>query len=336
MTGVPVTARAAGLSVTAGAPRTAASPAVPVPTPTADGAVSTTATEAPAQAADLIDRRQLQFSLLLPVYRADDASFLRRAFDSATFEQTRRPDEVVIVRDGPVGPELDAELDAIQQRSCVPVAVVNLDSNVGLARALSAGLQACRYDVVARADADDISLPQRFQNQLPLIEAGADLVGSSLLEFDGDENVTGTARIMPTDPAEIARYARFADPFNHPTVVYRRAAVAAVGGYQDLHLMEDYLLFVRMIAGGANVRNVAEPLVKYRVGAGAYHRRGGRRLLRAELSLQRALRRDRFTTRAQYLRNVVVRGGYRLVPVGLRRWAYRSLLLSRRLPGLAR
>jgi glycosyltransferase involved in cell wall biosynthesis len=286
----------------------------------------------PASAAG--ETRHLPFTLLLPVYRGDDAAFLRRAFDSATAEQTRRPDEAVVVQDGPVGPDLQAELASIEQRSCVPVTIIRLEQNVGLARALSAGLLACRYDVVARADADDVSLPHRFEVQLPLVEAGADLVGSSLVEFDGDEHVVGTARLMPTEPDEIARYARFADPFNHPTVVYRRQAVAAVGGYQDLHLMEDYLLFARMIADGAAVRNVAEPLVKYRVGAGAYRRRGGRRLLRAELSLQRILHREAFTTRGQYLRNVLVRGGYRLVPVALRRWAYRSLLLTRRLPGV--
>ena len=282
----------------------------------------------------------LPFSLLLPVYRGDHAAFLRRAYDSATIEQTRRPDEVVIVQDGPVGAELQAELADIGRRSCVPVRVIALPENRGLACALTEGLAACRHDVVARADADDISMPHRFATQLPLVESGADLVGSSLVEFDGDESVTGVVRVMPTEPDEIARRARFADPFNHPTVVYRRDAVQAAGGYQDLRLMEDYLLFARMIERGAVARNVAEPLLKYRVGAGAYDRRGGAQLLRSELELQRIMRREGFTTGIQYARNVLIRGGYRLVPVPLRRWAYRSLVVSRRgqgrSPGAAR
>ena len=121
----------------------------------------------------------------------------------------------------------------------------------------------------------------------------------------------------------------FRDPFNHPTVVYRKSAVLAAGGYTDLALMEDYLLFGRMVQAGARPANLAEPLVCYRVGAGAYARRGGRRLLRSELALQRRFRQLGITTRGQYLRNVAVRGGYRLVPEVVRRTAYRALIANR-------
>jgi hypothetical protein len=93
--------------------------------------------------------------------------------------------------------------------------------------------------------------------------------------------------------------------------------------------MEDYLLFTRMVEGGARPANLAEPLVCYRVGAGAYARRGGRQLLRSELALQRRFRDLGITTRSQHARNVVVRGGYRLVPESLRRVAYRALIANR-------
>lgn len=268
-----------------------------------------------------------QFSVLLPVYAGDQAPFLARAFASATVDQELQPDEVVIVQDGPVGAEVAAELRAISEDP--RVRLVRLERNVGLARALEEGLARCSHEIVARVDADDVSLPARFATQVPLVAGGLDLVGSALREFEADEAHPGALRVLPTQQAEIARYARFADPFNHPTVVYRREAVRRAGGYEDLPLMEDYLLFARMIGTGARVANVAEPLVLYRTGAGAYARRGGRTLLASELELQRRLRADGFTTRAQHLRNVVVRGGYRLVPVGLRRWAYRTLLLGR-------
>jgi hypothetical protein len=94
-------------------------------------------------------------------------------------------------------------------------------------------------------------------------------------------------------------------------------------------LMEDYLLFTRMVEAGARPANIAEPLVCYRVGAGAYARRGGRRLLRSELLLQRRFRQLGITSRAQFVRNVAVRGGYRLVPESLRRRAYRALIANR-------
>ena len=92
--------------------------------------------------------------------------------------------------------------------------------------------------------------------------------------------------------------------------------------------MEDYLLFARMLAAGAKPANVAEPLVCYRIGAGAYARRGGLALLRSELALQRRFREQGITSRAEFVRNVAVRGGYRLVPQQIRKVAYRRLIAS--------
>ncbi|WP_040424711.1 glycosyltransferase [Agromyces subbeticus] len=266
------------------------------------------------------------FTLLMPVYRGDDAAHFTKAFTSSVTAQARRPDEVVLVQDGPVGEALDAAIGAAIESSPVPVVHHRIPENVGLARALTEGLEHGSHDIVARMDADDISLPERFAKQLPLIEDGLELVGTGMLEFLDDVGSIVGRRVPRTDPVEIARYARFHDPFSHPTVVYRRSAVDRAGGYQPLGLMEDYWLFARMIAAGASVGNLAEPLVMYRVGAGAYARRGGSEQWRSELALQRAMRGIRFTTRTEFLRNVGVRGLYRFVPEPIRRIAYRRFI----------
>ncbi|GAA2036462.1 glycosyltransferase [Pseudokineococcus marinus] len=270
----------------------------------------------------------LPFSLLLPYYRADRADLLRRAFTSAVHDQHRRPDEVVLVQDGPVDAALATAVDALVAGSPVPVRVVRRPVNGGLAAALRDGLAACRHDVVARMDADDVCLPERFARQLPLLEAGADLVGSGLAELEGtaegEERVVAR-RTPPLDHAAITARARFHSPFNHPTVVYRRSAVDAAGGYRDLPLLEDYWLFARMVAAGARTANVPDPLVLYRVDAGSYARRGGARLALAELRLQRELLHEGFTGPLVFARNVAVRGGYRFLPEAVRRRGYRAV-----------
>jgi glycosyltransferase involved in cell wall biosynthesis len=266
------------------------------------------------------------FSLLLPVHASDQADFVRLAFRSAVHEQTLRPDHVVMVRDGPVPEPLADVIEELRSTSPVPVTFVPLEHNLGLGPALDAGLAASPHDVVARMDSDDVAMPRRFEVQLPLIAQGADIVGAGLLEFGRDTDDVDGQRTPPSDPADIVRYARIHDPFNHPTVVYRRAAVLAAGGYGDLPLMEDYWLFARMLANGARPANVPEPLVYYRVGEGAYQRRGGKVLLRSELALQRRLRDEGFISSAQYVRNVAIRGGYRLLPWWVRRAAYRLVV----------
>ena len=265
------------------------------------------------------------FSVLLPVYAGDTASFFRRAITSVTADQTLRPDELVIVVDGPVGADTREVLDAAgagQITGRVPVTIVALPANVGLARALIRGLEACASPIVARADADDISLPQRFERQVPMVAGGIDLVSSAIAEFHDNENKPELVRAYPTGHDEISALARFRDPFNHPAVVYRRDAIDAADGYQHLEKMEDYWLFVRMIHTGATVANVAEPLVLYRIGAGAYERRGGWTLLRSELRLQAWMLRSGFTTVGQFGRNVAVRGLWRFVPTSLRQQIY--------------
>jgi glycosyltransferase involved in cell wall biosynthesis len=271
------------------------------------------------------------FTLLVSVYDGDRPDYIQRALRSAVDDQTVPPDQVVIVRDGPVRAELADCLADLTATCQVPVTFVPLERNGGLGPALDRGLAASWHDVIARMDADDVAMPQRFEVQLPLM-ADADIVGSGLLEFVGDTDDVVGQRVPPLEPGQIARYARVHDPFNHPTVVYRRSAVLAAGGYGDLPLMEDYALFARMLQSGARARNVTEPLVFYRVGATAFKRRGGTGLLRSELRLQREFLRTGFTSRAEFARNVLVRGGYRLVPWQVRRAVYRVLVsaLSKR------
>jgi glycosyltransferase involved in cell wall biosynthesis len=265
------------------------------------------------------------FSVLLPVYRGDRAERFRAAFASTALQQTLPPDEVVIVRDGPVGPELAAALDEVRSTPSPRVVVVELEENVGLAAALSAGLAACGNDVVARMDADDESMPTRFERQIAELERrGLDLLGGGMFEVAGsDAHVVGR-RIPPVGHEEIVRVSSLRSPFNHPTIVFRKAAVEAVGGYVEAGKMEDYWLFARLLHAGAAVDNLPDPVLRYRVDEGAYERRGGIEQFRTELGLQRMLRAEGYLTTPQFVRNVMIRGTYRLLPPGLRRPLYRK------------
>ncbi|MBL3687821.1 glycosyltransferase [Leucobacter zeae] len=276
--------------------------------------------------------RSADFSLLLPVYAGDDPGFLRIAFDSSTVGQTLRPAEAVIVQDGPVPEALAGELARIEAESPIPTRIVRLPENRGLTAALNAGLDVCSSPVAARIDADDFSVPERFAQQWPLLEAGYDLVGTGMAEFDDDPGATGALRVPPVGADRIRDHARTHNPFNHPTMMYRIAAIEGVGAYEPFGKMEDYWLGIRLIDAGARVENIAEPLVHYRVGSGAFARRGGWSEARTEWRLQREMLRMGFVTRAEYARNVVMKGVYRLLPAGVKRVLFRSLV-GRGLPG---
>ncbi|WP_369044807.1 glycosyltransferase [Sinomonas sp. P10A9] len=264
------------------------------------------------------------FSVLLPVYAGDDAARVRRALESVTADQTVPPAQVVIVRDGPVSSDIEAVLADAERDARFPAEVLRLPAGVGLADALDAGLRECRHDVVARMDADDVSVPERFARQLALMAAGYDIVGSAIAEIGDDESHRIASRPVPATHREIMAQLGFRTPFNHPSVMYRASAVYAAGGYRGVPDMEDYWLWARMLHRGSLGANVPDALVLYRVSDGAYARRGGQRMLTAELRLQRRMLAAGYINGLTFVRNMLVRGIYRLVPTRVRRRGYRA------------
>ena len=254
------------------------------------------------------------FSVLLPVYAGDQPEFFFRAVSSATREQELSPKQLVVVCDGPVDESISDFLHRASRGQetdllgPINVRVVRLKHNMRLANALNIGLAHCSHEIVARVDADDISLPRRFAVQVPLVEDGLGLLGSAIQEFSDDEAEAGMVRNMPASEEEIRRVISYRSPFAHPSVVYRKSAVESVGGYEHLQLMEDYLLFARMVAAGVPCANVPEVLVRYRVGSGAYKRRGGAQMLRSEMRLQNLFLNEGIVSKAQYSRNLAIRG----------------------------
>ncbi len=266
-------------------------------------------------------------SVLLPVHAGVDAAFLERALESIA-EQTLPADEVVVVEDGPLPVASGAVISRFEARRRPPLVRVVLESNAGPGAANGAGLLRCSGEWVVKADADDISLPTRFAEQMDCLQrSGADVCGTAMWEFSGAETNVVAVRRGPSDHESIARRMRINNPINHPTVVYRRDAAVTAGGYLDLRHGEDYDLFARMLARGARMVNLSEPLVLFRADDSMFDRRSGREFLRIEWRLQRNLRSYGLIGTPQLLLNLLVRLGFRYLPRPLLRRAYRRFLV---------
>lgn len=260
-------------------------------------------------------------SVLMAVYAGTPAQLLETAIGSI-FRQTRPADEIVIVVDGPLPSEHEAVLAAYGSK----IQRVDLPRNLGLGRALAAGLARCSGDWIARADADDVNSPARLERQLAVLQrTGADVCSASMQEVYGLSMRPVGVRRSPSTHDQFARRMRMTNPVNHPAVMFRRQAAVSAGGYRHLPLLEDYDLWARMLRDGARFVGVDEPLVNYRID-GMLDRRADPALAASERELRRNLRDYGLVGRPGALRNALVRGTYRRLPTGLRARAYALML----------
>lgn len=245
------------------------------------------------------------FSVAISVYKSDDPKFFDRALFSITEMQTIKPDEIVLVVDGPVCEELNRVIEKYERLYSI-FHIIRLEKNGGLGNALKIAVESSKYDLIARMDSDDVSLPTRFEQQLRYFEEHpeVDIVGGDITEFIGDESNIVGKRVVPKSNEEIREYMRRRCAFNHMSVMYKRNAVQGAGGYQDWFCNEDYYLWIRMWLNHAVFANTGSILVNVRVGKEMYQRRGGWKYFKSEAKLQSFMLKKGVIRVPRYLVNV--------------------------------
>ena len=266
------------------------------------------------------------FSVLLSLYQKEHPSHLTQSLNSL-FSQTLLPDEIILVKDGFLTPQLDAIVSDYATRHPI-LKVIPLPKNQGLGKALNEGLKHCSFDLVARMDTDDIAKPDRFEKQVKVFEEHPelDLVGAWIDEFEGTPQHVLSIRKVPETSEEILAYCRKRCPVNHPVVMFRKSAVQAAGGYLHFPLFEDYYLWVRMLKNGARFYNIQESLLYFRTSPDMFKRRGGWKYAMNELRFQNVMRKMGIIEWKRFLMNVAVRFPGRIIPNGLRGFLYKNLM----------
>lgn len=264
-------------------------------------------------------------SVLLSVYNEEKASYLEDALVSIWDEQTLKPTQVVLVQDGPLTAELDAVIEVWQAKLGDILVTVPLPENIGLAAALNEGLKHCTHEYIARMDADDISMAERFEKQYAFMQSNPEIAVSSGLveEWAEDFSYMFFERRLPLKHKEIFKFAKHRSPISHPAVIYRKSAVLAVGGYPK-NYPEDYLLWCRMLVKGYTFANLPELILKMRTGDAFYKRRGCQ-FLKGEIQVYKYLLNIGFITRYEFLTNCFLRGVVRLSPSYIKKYFYKYL-----------
>ena len=268
----------------------------------------------------------MQFSVLMSVYKDDKVDEVANALDSV-LNQTLKPDQIVLVLDGPVTNELYETIEKYTGENGI-IGVVPLEKNVGLGKALSIGLTQCKYEYIARMDSDDFSLPDRFEKQVSFLETHPDIdvLGGQIAEYDSTMQNELAVRTVPISMEEISRRMKIRNGMNHVTVMYKKSAVLEAGNYQHCPYFEDYYLWCRMIKAGYKFYNFDSVLVNVRTGEEMYQRRGGKSYNEAIIGFQKKILKLGTINRFQFLRNLAIRICVANMPNSLRGYLYKTKL----------
>lgn len=306
-------------------------------------------------------------SVILPVYRQNSAAQLEEALQSI-LNQTRLPDEILVVTDGPVSKELEETIFTITSlRSVISVTTrqssskldsalaapeihnsklvrssedstkdntvkikyLPLEKNRGLGETLRIAVEHTECEYVARMDADDICLPDRFEKQMKCFEEDPELslVGGMITEFvDTPDNIVDE-RILPLEDAEIKKFMGSRCGVNHVTVIFKKEDLIKAGNYRSDYRQEDYYLWVRMMKVGCKFKNIPDVVVNVRSGKDQYARRSGWRYYMGHCAIFRLMYHEGMISFPRLVFNYVVRGVVQfLMPNWLRTWTYQHML----------
>ncbi|MCC2596157.1 glycosyltransferase [Pusillimonas sp. MFBS29] len=267
---------------------------------------------------------EIPFSVLMSLYHKENPGYLHACFNSL-LAQTLPATEIVLVFDGPIPRPLLAVVEQWMPR--LPIRTVPLPENVGLGPALAQGLLACRYDLVARMDTDDLCEPERFRQQMDFLAQHPELAlcGSAIVEIDPDTEAGLGTRTVPLSAEDIRARLPYRNPFNHMTVILRKDAVLAVGNYHNFPMMEDWYLWARLMYAGHAGANLPQCLVRARAGAQMLDRRGGLAYVKSEFLITRYFIAQGMTPFWKAWPIFLARSAARLVPTGARRAIYKQL-----------
>lgn len=211
----------------------------------------------------------------MSVYKVEKPGNLDRALQSVWDDQTHRPDEIVLIADGPLTRELDEVIEKWNQSLGESFILCRNDVNLGLTKSLNKGLKLAKGELIARMDCDDISHPRRFEKQHAFLleNSDIDVVGGAIQEFN-DENECIAVRSFPTDSKIILKYIGKASPLAHPAVMMRKRIFESGISYDErFRTSQDLALWFDVLDNGYKISNIPDVVLYFRFANDVFKRR---------------------------------------------------------------
>ena len=223
----------------------------------------------------------MKISVLMSVYKNDNPYHFEESLLSIWDCQIFKPFEIVLIQDGPVSVSLEKIILKWKKKLNSVLVFIANESNIGLTKSLNKGIKLCSGDLIARMDADDISLPNRFKIQSEFLKNNSkiDLIGSYLQEFNklGDLSLI---RKYPLNFYEIKKNIHRSSPMCHASVMFRKSIFVNGNQYNEKYkTSQDIALWFDLLNKGYQFANIDTVLYKARLSDDFYKRRSYKKAL---------------------------------------------------------
>ena len=265
-----------------------------------------------------------KFTVVMSVYISDSPVYFVDAVNSL-LNQTRVPDEIIIMVDGPVDNNLNEVIEMYASNAYIKI--IRLKANIGLALSRKKAISLATNEIIAVMDSDDISVLNRFEKQLPLIiNENAGVVGGWIEEFNSIPGDLCQIREVPSEYKKIYSLGKWRSPINHVTLMFTKNAYNAVDGYSSVRHSEDWDMVSRMLVKGVIIQSIPEVLVHVRAGDDMIIRRRNIEQFKGEIKLFLKMYNIGYISLFHLTGNILVRVILRALPTFITKFVYNFFL----------
>ena len=245
----------------------------------------------------------MKFSCIFPIYFKSTVSDVKVSFMSI-LNQSLKANEIIVIYDGPVNNEIIFFFESLRKRQ--QIKIIKFKKNLGLGAVLKKIIKQTKYNIIIRADSDDVNKKHRFKTLINFFKKNpkVDIVGSYVHERY-KKNLY--IKRLPLNNDDIVNMITYKNPINHPSVAFKKKKILECGGYEKVPFFEDYYLWFKLVHSCAKFQNINKVLVTSNINNQFYLRRSGFKYFMSYFFFLKKIYSKKYINTNQFLINFLIR-----------------------------
>lgn len=266
--------------------------------------------------------KTIPISVIMSTYKGNKAIYLKESLDSLN-NQSEIASEIILIIDGPIDTKQMEVIKVFQYAG--DFKYYQLEQNRGLAYCMNFALKHSTNDIVARMDADDVCYFDRFEKEYKEVKDNKNLVCCSWhAEFETSTNNIKALKKTPKLDKDIRKAIGIRNIISHPTIMLYKDILIKNGGYnENVGMLEDYELHLRLLNNKVNYTCIQEPLVYVRTDENQYSRRGGLKYLINEYKFRYMCYKKGYISLKNLFVTIILYSFLRLFPTKYKHFLYK-------------